>query len=570
MAGETRKKLGEMLVEDGLIEESQLEEALSIQQTGNERKFIGEILLDLGYLSEEGLSLTLSKKLGMKYVSFSDKSMIINYEQGLEKLVSQQFATDNMAVPLSKTDRYLSIAMWDPLDFMVVDNLKQLTKMDLVIHCSTKTDILDGIDRLYVKKGKVEEEEAVSVNTSKEEKDFFSTADDLDTLKSKAAEAPVVKLVNQMIDEAVTKGASDMHIDPREDRLSIRFRIDGKLYEMETPPQEMQAAIISRIKILSRLDIAEKRLPQDGGFNLKVNGRAIDFRVATLPTIYGEKIVIRLLDKESIKMDLDTIGLSKENYERILANIDKPNGLVFVTGPTGSGKSTMLYCILNKIRSGSKNMMTIEDPVEYRMDTVNQVHAKANIGLDFARVLRAFLRLDPDIIMVGEVRDLETAEICVRCALVGRLVFSTLHTNDCVGTISRLLDFGIEPFLLSTTLNLVIAQRLARKLCTKCKTVIHLEKETIDKYGLEGVQVYGPVGCDVCDNRGYKGRMAIFEVMSVDEHLKSMIEKKTDMVDIRDFLLSKGLKTLRDDGLEKVKQGLTSLDEILAITMGTS
>ena len=569
MAGETRKKLGEMLVEDGLIEESHLEEALSFQESGTERKFIGEILIELGYLSEEGLALTLSKKLGMKYVSFSDKSMIINYEQGLEKLVNQQFATDNMIVPLSKTDRYLSIAMWDPLDFMIVDNLKQLTKMDLVIHCSTKVDINDGIERLYVKKGDGKEEEIEKVEGSGGT-DFFSTADDLDTLKSKAAEAPVVKLVNQMIDEAAKKGASDIHLDPREDRLSIRFRVDGKLYEMETPPQEMQAAIISRIKILSRLDIAEKRLPQDGGFSLKVEGRAIDFRVATLPTIYGEKIVIRLLDKEAIKLELETIGLSDDNIAKINANINKPNGLVFVTGPTGSGKSTMLYCILNKIRSGAKNIMTIEDPVEYRMDTVNQVHAKAQIGLDFARVLRAFLRLDPDIIMVGEVRDLETAEICVRCALVGRLVFSTVHTNDCVGTISRLLDFGIEPFLLSTTLNLVIAQRLARRLCTKCKALISLEKETIDKYGLEGVSIYGPVGCDECDNRGYKGRMAIFEVMAVDDALKSMIEKKADMVDIRESLLSKGLKTLRYDGVQKVKQGLTSLDEILAITMGTS
>ena len=559
----TKKKIGEILIEDGLVTQEQVEEALSVQSKSSQRKFIGEILVELGYLPEEGLALALSKKLAMKYVSFSDKTLDIKYDQGLQKIINQKFATDNVILPVSVTDKYLTIAMWDPLNFMVIDNIKQLSKKELIIFCSPKKDIVDGIQKLYV--GKVEEEE-LPASTG----DFFGGEENIDKLKSQAAEAPVVKMVNSLIHRAASENASDIHIDPREENLSIRLRVDGQLYELDPPPPDMAAAIVSRIKILSRLDIAEKRLPQDGGFMQKVDNRDVDFRVATLPTIYGEKIVIRLLDKENINITLENVGLVEESYQMVMDNIIKPNGLVFVTGPTGSGKSTMLYCILNKIKSSAKNIMTIEDPVEYRMNTVNQVHAKPQIGLDFARVLRAFLRLDPDIIMVGEVRDLETAEICVRSALVGRLVFSTLHTNDCVGTISRLLDFGIEPFLLSTTLNLVVSQRLARKLCEKCKQPVKLEDQTLEKFKLQDHQIFGPVGCPVCNNRGYKGRTALFEIMAVDQTIKSMIEKRVDLVDIKKSLYEKGFRTLRDDGIDKVKQGISSLDEILTITMGTS
>ena len=560
-----KKRLGEILLEDGLVTKEQLSEALSLQEKVKERKYLGELLIELGYLSEEGLCLTISKKLSIKYISFSDNSLNINFNQNLNKVISEKFARDNLILPLSKAKQYISVAMWDPLNFVVVDNVKRMVKMDLIIHCSTKKDIIEGIERLYSRKGVSDSEGGISSlglsNT------LEATTDNIDELKSKAAEAPVVKIVNLLIRQAVREKASDIHIEPMEDKISIRLRVDGVLYETEPPPKELIMPIISRIKILSRLDIAEKRLPQDGGFITKLDNRSIDFRVSSIPTIYGEKLAIRVLDKEQLQLNLASIGLSGEDLKKVSEYIKKPHGLIFLTGPTGSGKTTTLYCILNEIKSPKKNIITIEDPVEYRVEGVNQVQAMPHIGLDFARGLRTFLRQDPDVIMVGEVRDLETAEICVRSALVGRLVLSTLHTNDSVGSISRLIDFGVEPFLLASTLNMVIAQRLTRRLCPKCKQIVQLDKETIEKHNLKGVKVYGPKGCTSCRNRGFSGRIPVFEIMCMDRELQDMIEKRKDISVMRDALKKKGVKTLRDDGLDKVKQGLTSLDEALSITM---
>jgi len=562
----SKKRLGEILLEDELITKEQLEEALNLQKASKEKKPIGELLIELGYLSEEGLALAVSKKLGLKYVSFSDNSLKISFDQGLDKLISEKFARDNFVLPMSKAGRHLTVAMWDPLDFIVVDNIKKMTRTDLIVHCSPKKDIIDGIDRLYLHKGVMTtgETELGALGIG-EPLDVNSR--NIDELKSKAAEAPVVKIVNHLIQQAVKEKASDIHIDPQEEDVSVRFRIDGVLYETEPPPKELVPSIVSRIKILSRLDIAEKRLPQDGGFMTKIDNRSIDFRVSTIPTIYGEKLAIRVLDKEQISFSLDSVGFTKEDREKVSEYIKKPYGLLFVTGPTGSGKTTTLYCILNEIKSPKKNIITIEDPVEYRINGVNQVQALPQIGLTFARGLRTFLRQDPDVIMVGEVRDLETAEISVRAALVGRLVLSTLHTNDSVGTVSRLLDFGIEPFLLGSTLNMVIAQRLVRKLCQKCKELVQIDKETAEKYGLKGAKFYSPKGCASCRQRGYSGRVAIFEIMCVDREIREMIEQKQDAGSIKDALIKKGMRTLRQDGMEKVRQGATSLDEVLAVTM---
>ncbi len=330
------------------------------------------------------------------------------------------------------------------------------------------------------------------------------------------------------------------------------------------------APIISRIKILSRLDISEKRLPQDGGFMMTIDKRSVDLRISTIPTIYGEKMCIRILDKEKMNIDLSTAGLSNEDHATVEKNIKSPHGLICLTGPTGSGKTTSLYCILNEIKSPEKNILTIEDPVEYRIDSVNQVQAKPEIGLDFARGLRTFLRQDPDIIMVGEVRDLETAEICVRSALVGRLVLSTVHTNDAVGAIARFLDFGVEPFLLASTLTMVIAQRLVRKLCPQCKELLKIDTKTLDKYGFHDNKIFGPVGCDVCNGRGYIGRTAIYEIMCMDDTSKSMVERGEQLGVIKKYFVEeKGMKTLRVNGLEKVRQGETSLEEVLTITLDT-
>lgn len=560
-----RKLIGEMLIEDGLITKEQLTEALNLQRQSAERLPIGELLVQLQYLTEEGLALTLSRKIASKYLSFSDKSIVINYDQGLDGLIDEKFANNNMVLPLNKTARSISIAMWDPLNFTVIDNIKKSTALEPVVYCSTKKDILEGIERLYVRKGApLTEEEAVAVAAGEKIK---ISKDEAEKLKLKASEAPVVKIVNALIQEAVRQKASDIHIEPREDNLSIRYRIDGILYETRPPSKDLIAPMISRIKILSRVDIAEKRLPQDGGFMVKVLDRSIDLRVSTIPTIYGEKVAVRILDKDAMSFKLDSIGFGKEDFEKISANIRKPHGLVFLTGPTGSGKTTTLYCILNEIISSQKNIVTIEDPVEYRIDGINQVQAQPGIGLTFAAGLRSFLRQDPDVIMVGEVRDLETAEICVRAALVGRLVLSTLHTNDSVGSITRLIDFGIEPFLVGSTLNMVIAQRLVRRLCDVCKEPARFDQKTIDKYKLKDAGLFIPKGCASCHNRGYTGRIAIFEIMVVDDEIRRLIEKREDTSALKNVLIKKRMRLLRDDGLDKARQGLTSLDEVLVATM---
>ena len=562
-----RKKLGEILLEEGLVTKEQLQEALNLQQKTKDPKPLGETLIGLGYLSEEGLCLSISRKLGIKYLSLADGSLNISFDQGLDKLIDERVARSNMVLPLSKTLKYLSVAVWDPLNFVVIDNIKKIARMDLLINCTTKSDILIGIDRLYLHKGVFDTKESVMAGQAA----WRADEETIDELKSKAAEAPVIKMVNLMMQDAVKEKASDIHVEPQEEKVVVRFRVDGILYEKSAPSKNMIAPLVSRIKILSHLDIAEKRLPQDGGFMAKIDKRNIDFRVSTIPTIYGEKLTIRILDKEQVNFNLSTINLNKEDQEKVSSHIHKPNGLVFLTGPTGSGKTTTLYCLLNEIKSPEKNIITIEDPVEYRISGANQVQAMPQIGLDFARGLRTFLRQDPDIIMVGEVRDLETAEICVRSALVGRLVLSTLHTNDSVGSISRLLDFGIESFLLASTLNMIIAQRLVRKLCPQCKELVKLDAKTVKDYKLEGTKTYKPKGCDACHKRGFMGRVAIFEIMCVDRDIRAMIEKKEDMSSVKKFLVEKkGMKTLRQDGLEKVRAGLTSLDEVLATTMDLS
>lgn len=558
-----RKRLGEMLIDDGLITKEQLDEALNLQKQSTEKVPVGELLVQLGYLSEEGLALTLSKKLGTKYVSFSDRSLAINLDQNLDKLIDERTARDNLVLPMSKTTRHLAVAMWDPLNFVVIDNLKRMTSLDLIVYCSTKKDILEGIEKLYLWKGGSVLEGTGATTAEK----MGVARDEADKLKQKAAEAPIIKIVNGIIQDAVRQKASDIHIEPQENGLTIRFRIDGILYAQEAPQQDITLAMLSRIKILSRLDISEKRLPQDGGFMMKVESRNIDLRVSTIPTIQGEKVAIRILDKEAISFNLSTIGFSPTDLERVNANIKKPYGLIFITGPTGSGKSTTLYCLLNEINSPQKNIVTIEDPVEYRINGANQVQTSPNIGLTFAAGLRSFLRQDPDIIMVGEVRDLETAEICVRSALVGRLVLSTLHTNDAVGAISRLVDFGIEPFLVASTINMIIGQRLVRKLCPDCKEPVKLDSKTIEKYKLKDVEVFAPKGCSKCSDRGFVGRLAIMEVLIADDEVRKMIEKREDVSVVRAALMKKGMKTFRDDGLDKVKQGLTSLNEALAATM---
>lgn len=556
-------KLGNLLLEEKLITREQLDEGLMIQKRVEDNDPIGEILVDLGYLAEDGLARVLSKQLKIKYVSFEAGTLVIKFDQNLNKLVSEEFARDNKVLLLSQTPEAVFVAMWNPLDFTIIDNLRRMLGKDIVVYCSTKKDILEGIKRLYVIKGP-------PTNAS-----FYATPlysdrrgrDETEKLKLRASEPPVIKLVNSIVHGAIEGLASDIHIEPHEEGFDIRYRVDGLLYKIDGPSKDMYAPVVSRIKIMSRLDIAEKRLPQDGGFMVKIDNRSIDFRVSSIPTIYGEKIVIRVLDKDSMNFSLSSIGMSKENYLKVSDAIKKPYGMIFLTGPTGSGKTTTLYCILNEIKSPQKNVITIEDPVEYRIVGANQVQELPNIGLTFARGLRAFLRQDPDIIMVGEVRDFETAEMCVRSALIGRLVLSTLHTNDSLGAITRLIDFGIEPFLVSSSLVMVIAQRLVRKLCPICKELITVDKSTIERHSLEDAKLYSPKGCKQCHNRGFAGRLAIFEILIADKEIRNLIEAKRDMAVVGEALEKKGMKSLRYDAMDKVRQGLTSLDEAIVATM---
>ncbi|MFH0855038.1 MAG: GspE/PulE family protein [Candidatus Omnitrophota bacterium] len=390
----------------------------------------------------------------------------------------------------------------------------------------------------------------------------------LDRLVARAEEAPVVKLVDLIIRQAIDERASDIHIEPFKDKISLRYRIDGKLYEIPPPAKHLHMPIISRIKILSKLDIAEKRLPQDGAFLVKIGDRPIDIRVSSIPTIYGEKVVMRLLDRSQVVLDLGKLGFEPKQLEFMRKFIRTPYGLIFLTGPTGSGKTTTLYAILSEIKDPGKNIVTIEDPVEYKLDGINQVQVKPEIGLTFATALRSFLRQDPDIMLVGEVRDLETAQICVRSALTGHLVLSTLHTNDAPTAVSRLMDIGIEPYMLSSSLVAVIGQRLVRKLCLECKEAYEPKQEELKNIKLKADLIYKAKGCASCNNTGYRGRISISEVMYVNEEIKSLISQRASFQKIRDAARAIGMQTLYESALKKVEEGLTSLEDALSVTLG--
>jgi type II secretory ATPase GspE/PulE/Tfp pilus assembly ATPase PilB-like protein len=390
----------------------------------------------------------------------------------------------------------------------------------------------------------------------------------LDKVIAEASEAPVVKFVDLLIKRSINDRASDIHIEPLKDAISVRYRIDGILYEISPPAKHLIAPLVSRVKILAKLDIAEKRLPQDGGFIIKMEDRVIDVRVSTIPTIYGEKVVMRLLDKSTVPLDLGQLGFEAKALDDFRKAIRQPYGLILLTGPTGSGKTTTLYAALNEIKSAAKNVITIEDPVEYRLDGINQVQAKPNIGLTFAAGLRAFLRQDPDIIMVGEVRDLETAQICVRASLTGHLVFSTLHTTDAAGAISRMIDIGIEPYLLVSSLTLVGAQRLVRKLCPDCKEAYEVTPQIQEKVFLKQDLLYKAKGCDKCNQIGYRGRTAIYEILPITEKIKDLIYKRSLPQVLRETARQQGMRTLWESGIKKVEDGITSLEELMSITLG--
>jgi len=563
------KRLGEILISEGMVTAEQIKEAISLQSKKGGK--LGEVLVKLGYIEEEQIVYALSKQLSIPHANLSSGRLKPRSDEKLKEMVSYDFAIRNLVLPLSRDLNVLTVAIFDPLDLILIDNLRKLTSCEINPVVSTRSDIIKAIENFYGKEKAFQEAIEASYDSKDEELETVESNEvqlSLDRLIAKTEEAPVVKLVDLIIRQAIEESASDIHIEPQREKISLRYRIDGILYDIAPPSRTMQLALISRIKILSKMNIAEKRLPQDGGFTVKMGKRMIDLRISTIPTIYGEKIVIRILDRERVPLDLEKLGFFPQELTLARKGISFSYGLIFLTGPTGSGKSTTLYAALSELNKSSRNILTIEDPVEYRLDGINQVQVKPEIGLTFGNVLRSFLRQDPDIILVGEVRDLETAEICVRAALTGHLVLSTLHTNDAAGAIVRLVDMGIPNYLVASSVRLIVAQRLVRKLCPFCKEPYELKKGELPKgVTLSTSLVYKAKGCEKCNFVGYKGRMVIAEVILVDEDIREVIYKNYNSMQILEVAKKKGTLALLESGFKRVEEGMTSLEEILSIAL---
>lgn len=556
------------MVKEGLIRPDQLEKAISVQKQEGGR--LGEVLVKLGMVKEDQVVTVLGKQLGIPYFSLGTGMLKPAVDQGLETLISQEFAFKNSVLPLSRTLRSLTVAMSDPLDLILIDNLRKVTNCEINPVIATRSDIAKAIEQFYGKTAIFREamEASYDISAVVGEPETADEELSLDRLIARAEEAPVVKLVDLIIRQAIDERASDIHIEPFKDKISLRYRIDGKLYEIPPPAKHLHLPIISRIKILAKLDIAEKRLPQDGSILVKMGERPIDLRISTIPTIYGEKVVLRILDRSQVVLDLGRLGFDPGQLELMRKAVNAPYGLVFLTGPTGSGKTTTLYAILNEIKSPTKNIITIEDPVEYKLEGINQVQIKPEIGLTFAAALRSFLRQDPDVMLVGEVRDMETAQICIRSALTGHLVLSTLHTNDAPSAVNRLIDIGVESYLLGPSLLLVVAQRLLRKLCPDCKEAYEPTAEQLKNIKLKAELIYRPKGCQKCNQLGYKGRTCVSEVMVVNSQIQDLINQRSPFQKIREVARQTGMQTLYESSLKQVEEGITSLEEALSVTLG--
>lgn len=573
----TYQRLGDILLKENMITESQLREAINLQKTTGKR--LGEALVSLRYVTETQLGEVLGRQLGLPFRSFEKGELTPANVAEMKALLPEELIRKQLVLPLLKNQNTLTVALSDPLDLILIDNVRKISGLQVAPVIATKSDLMQSIDFLYGRKDLLKEAIAGSYgeNVSDsltadaenqvksdeiEEQQLLNT----DDLTAKAGETQVVRLVDLFLLEAANSRASDIHIEPYLRKISVRLRIDGVLSTVDPPAPHLLPAIVSRIKILAKMDIAEKRLPQDGGFTIRVAEKNIDLRVSTVPTVYGEKVVMRLLDKSNLAFNFKDLGMTDKSVEDTQRSLASSYGLVFITGPTGSGKSTTLYAALNRIKTETKNIMTIEDPVEYKLEGINQVQAKPQIGLTFAKGLRAFLRQDPDIIMVGEVRDLETAEICVRAALTGHLVLSTLHTNDAPSAIARLIDLGIAPFLLAPSLLLIIAQRLVRKLCPKCKEKYDLPQPIREKAKLPEGTYFQAKGCPECRNSGFRGRIGLFEILRVDEKIRELVAKNGTVDEIRRIAKINGMKTLFESGVEKAAAGQTTLEEVFSVT----
>jgi type IV pilus assembly protein PilB len=559
------EKFGRLLVSKKIITEQQLQKALVEQKSSGDR--LGSILTKLGFIKEDTLLSFLSNQYGIPSINLCE----FNINPNLIKLIPVELAHKYLIFPLALKGTNLVIAMADPSNIFAIDDIKFLTGYRIEALAAAESAIKDAINEYYDASTSLSE---LVSRMDGEGVEFVEERDEIDIseLKSASEEAPVIKLVNGMLSDAIKRGASDIHVEPYEKVFRIRFRIDGVLYDAMNPHQRFKNAIISRLKIMSNLDIAERRLPQDGRIKIKMErDREVDLRVSVLPTLFGEKVVLRLLDKSSLQLDMTKLGFEEDELKNFQKAIEQPYGMVLVTGPTGSGKTTTLYSALSELNKTSKNISTAEDPVEYNLMGTNQVQIHEGIGLTFANALRAFLRQDPDIILVGEIRDYETAEIAIKAALTGHLVLSTLHTNDAPTTVNRLLNMGIEPFLISSSVILTLAQRLVRKICPECKTPITLPEQALIDLGFKPeefhtISLYKGTGCKNCSDTGFKGRTAIYEVMPLKENFKELILKGASSTDLKKEAIKSGMSTLRASAVNKMKQGLTTVEEVLRIT----
>lgn len=609
-------KLGEILVRENLVTPQQLREALDYQRTSGGR--LGSNLVKLGIISDDVITAVLSRQYGVPSINLD----LFQIEEEVIKLISQEVALKYTVLPISKVGATLTLAMADPTNVFAMDDIKFMTGLNVepVIASeasiqsavgkyysgTTEIDIFDAAiafetEKVTAKNGKngnskngksalkgperlSDADLAVTLETfdfqhgDAEEFEVVEDNDEIDlaTLARASEDAPVVRLVNVLMVDSLRRGASDIHVEPYEKDFRIRFRIDGVLYDVMHPPMKMRDPLISRLKIMSKLDISEKRLPQDGRIKIKVKidarSRELDFRVSTLPTLFGEKVVLRLLDKDKLMLDMTKLGFEPESLDKFQRAIANPYGMVLVTGPTGSGKTNTLYSALQTLNTSETNIMTAEDPVEFNLEGINQVQMKEQIGLNFAAALRSFLRQDPNIILVGEIRDFETAEIAIKAALTGHLVLSTLHTNDAPSTISRLVNMGIEPFLVATSVNLIQAQRLIRRVCKDCKEEVHLAPEALIEVGFSadeaaGVTLYKGRGCETCLNTGYKGRVGLYETMEITDELRELIIIGASAIELRRKAIELGMITLRGSGLAKLRDGITTIEEVVKETV---
>jgi len=568
-------RLGEILVKENLITTEQLKKALEHQRQNGGK--LGSVLMKLGYITDDQITGVLSRQYGVPSINLK----YYEVDQNVIKLIPQDTAVRYQIVPLSRVGSTLTIAMTDPTNVFAMDDIKFMTGFNVEPVVASESAISDAIAKFY---GDTSNDEALSqvmkdlADQEDADLELSSDQEDLDAaaLEKAAEEAPIIKLVNLVLTDAVKRGASDIHVEPYETDLRVRFRIDGMLQSVMSPPFKLKDAITSRMKIMAKLDISEKRLPQDGRIMIKYRQdgkrKELDFRVSTVPTLYGEKVVLRLLDKENLRLDMTKLGFEPESLAKFERQILKPYGMVLVTGPTGSGKTNTLYSSVSRLNTLDTNIMTAEDPVEFQLNGINQVQMKEQIGLNFAAALRAFLRQDPNIILVGEIRDFETAEIAVKAALTGHLVLSTLHTNDAPSTISRLMNMGIEPFLVATSVNLICAQRLVRRICSNCKEQVDVPQQALIDAGflpeeVKTTKIYKGKGCSVCSKGGYKGRAGLYEVMEINDELRELILVGASSLELKKKAMEQGMLTLRRSGLIKVAAGVTTIEEVLRETV---